>query len=95
MHIKFNKICKGLVIIKHNWNNNTDTWECSVIEASDSVCDCLLMTEAINPLSTVIIWGIFEVQSWNYLEAELQLWGVKNKNVDLKYTDALKFTSKL
>ena len=27
--------------------------------------------------------------------AELQLWGVKNKTVDLKYIDALKSTSKL
>ena len=52
------KFAKVLVIIKHNWDNNTDTLECSVIEASDSVCDCLLIKEAINPLSTVIIWGI-------------------------------------
>ena len=29
--------------------NYTDTWECSVIEASNLVCVCLLMKEAINP----------------------------------------------
>ena len=37
---------------------NTNTWERSVIEASDSVCDCLLIKGTINPLSTLLFWEI-------------------------------------
>ena len=37
------------------------------------------------------IWDT--ISKFNHLEAKLQLWGVKNKTVDLKYIDALKSTS--
>ena len=37
------------------------------------------------------IWDTF----FKNLKAELQLWGVKNKKIHLKYIEALKSTSKL
>ena len=47
---------KGLIIIKQNWKFKTCGY--SVIEGSDSVCDCMLIKGTKKPLSTVFIWGI-------------------------------------
>ena len=40
------------------------------MEPSDLVCDYLLMKEAINPLSTVIILGI---ENWGLINLQLML----------------------
>ena len=68
MHMKFLQNLQRFGFALHNWNNNTDSCEWSVIETSDSVCDCLLMKYAINPLSTVIILG-----NWGFINLQLML----------------------